>query len=122
MHVTISRELKLAGLENVYVFLSEGRKPKLDVPSEFNKVLQSTIRTSGFTGRKDETVSVLAGTPKRLTLVGLGDAKKLSHKAIRAIVRTVGVSAFGTDSPSTTVRAVSAAKPTVNPARPRAGR
>jgi leucyl aminopeptidase len=93
LHVTISRDLKLAGLENLYVFLAEGRKPKLDLPADLNKTLQSTIRTSGFQGRRDETVSVLAGSPKRLTLVGLGDAKKLSHKAIRAAIRSIGVSA-----------------------------
>ncbi len=93
LNITISRELKLAGLENVYVLLAEGRKPKLDLPVEFDKTLKSTIKSSGFSGRRDETVSVLTASPKRLTLVGLGDAKAFTHKTLRTALRSVGSTA-----------------------------
>jgi leucyl aminopeptidase len=93
LKVTISRELKLAAFDNVYVFLPEGKRPRLGLPADLDKALKSTIKSSGFTGRKDEVVSVFAGAPKRLTLVGLGDAKALRHKAARVAIRSIGVTA-----------------------------
>jgi leucyl aminopeptidase len=93
LNIIISRELKLAGLENIYVLLAEGRRPTIGLPGGLDKTLQATIKSSTFTGRKDETVSTLVGVPKRLTLIGLGDAKKFTHKSIRTVIKAIGASA-----------------------------
>src|SRR5437588_4952184 len=78
MKVEINREPKLSKVDHLYVLLAEGSKPK-----ELSKSVQKALEGSGFTGGSDESITILAGEPRKITLIGLGKEDALTIRAAR---------------------------------------
>ncbi|HEX9458491.1 MAG TPA: hypothetical protein VGA84_05070, partial [Thermoanaerobaculia bacterium] len=68
MDVTITREPKVAKADHLFVLIAEGSKPDVAMAA---KAMQA-IAAAGFTGRTEESLSAVAGEPKKITLVGIG--------------------------------------------------
>jgi leucyl aminopeptidase len=83
MKVEIVREAKLSKIDHLFVLLAEGGKP-----GEVAEVIEKTIAEANFGGRADESITVLTGTPRKLTLIGLG--KTVSLRAVRTGLYTAG--------------------------------
>jgi leucyl aminopeptidase len=82
MDVTITREPKVAKADQLFVLIGEGSKPDVTIAA---KAMQA-IATAGFTGRADETLSTVAGEPKKITLVGIGNPESLTIRSLRAAI------------------------------------
>jgi len=91
LNVTVSRELTLSSIDHLYVLVSE--EMNLDLPARLRARIEKAITDSGFEGRGDESITILAGTPRKLTLVGLGKAEKISHRGLRAAIYALGKTA-----------------------------
>ncbi|HEX7155455.1 MAG TPA: leucyl aminopeptidase [Thermoanaerobaculia bacterium] len=84
MQVDISRDPKLSKLDHLFVLLAEDNRD-VDVPPDVRKV----IGDARFEGRGDEAITVLHDPPRKLTLIGLGKADKLSLRGLRAALTTI---------------------------------
>jgi leucyl aminopeptidase len=84
MQVDIVREPKLSKIDHLFVLLAEG---KHDVPWE---PVQKAIRDAKFEGRSDESITILSGEPRKVTLIGLGKEDKLTHRGVRAAITSAG--------------------------------
>ena len=85
MQVQISRDSKLAKIDNLFVLVAEsGGKRKWDLPADLRKTIEKAIQSSRFVGRTDEGITILGKSPKKITLVGLGKKATLSHRTTRA--------------------------------------
>lgn len=84
MQVDIVREPKLSKIDHLFVLLAEG---KHDVPWDSVK---KAIRESKFEGRSDESITILNGEPRKVTLIGLGKADAVTHRGVRAAVTAAG--------------------------------
>ncbi|MGZ5440963.1 MAG: leucyl aminopeptidase [Thermoanaerobaculia bacterium] len=84
MQVDIVREPKLSKIDHLFVLLAEGQH---DVPWDSVK---KAIRESKFEGRSDESITILNGAPRKVTLIGLGKADAITHRSVRAAVTTAG--------------------------------
>jgi leucyl aminopeptidase len=91
LNVTVSRELTLANIDHLYVLVTE--EMNLDLPARLRARVERAVADSAFEGRSDESITLLAATPRKLTLVGLGKAEKLTHRGIRAAIYAVGKTA-----------------------------
>jgi leucyl aminopeptidase len=87
MQVVISRDPKLSKIDHLFVVLAEGSRPELPVSS---KAITQAFDGSGFAGRSDETITVLAGEPRKITLIGAGKEDALSTRGIRAALYRIG--------------------------------
>lgn len=85
MQVTISRDAKLSKIDHLFVLLAEGARD-----AELPDVVAGAIEGSGFTGRSEETLTVLAKQPRKVTLIGLGKADALTHRGVRGAVTAAG--------------------------------
>jgi leucyl aminopeptidase len=83
MKVEIVREAKLAKLDHLFVLLAEGVKP-----GAVAEVIQTTIDQAKFGGRADESITVLTGEPRKLTLIGIGKTPTL--RAVRTGLYAIG--------------------------------
>ena len=84
MQVDIVRDAKFSKIDHLFVLLAEGA---LDVKLP---AVQKAIRESKFEGRSDETITILAGEPRKITLIGLGKRDALTHRGVRGAVTTAG--------------------------------
>lgn len=91
MNVTVSREVSLSSIDHLFVLVTE--EMNLDLPVRMRNRIERAVADSAFEGRSDESITLLTGTPRKLTLVGLGKADKLSHRALRAAIYAVGKTA-----------------------------
>ncbi len=78
MKVEVSRDAKLHKLDHVFALVSEGGK------GNFPDAVRQAIADSGFAGRSEESITVLAGEPKKITLLGLGKDDALTLRNVRA--------------------------------------
>src|SRR5438874_2206233 len=85
MKVEIVREAKLSKIDHLFVVLAEGVKPETTAVSG---VVDKAIKDAGFEGRSDESITILTGTPRKLTLIGIG--KKISIRAVRTALYGIG--------------------------------
>src|SRR5436853_6609080 len=85
MKVEIVREAKLSKIDHLFVVLAEGVKPEATAVGD---VVDKAIKDAGFEGRSDESITILAGTPRKLTLIGVG--KKISIRGVRAAFYAIG--------------------------------
>ncbi|HET7435374.1 MAG TPA: leucyl aminopeptidase [Thermoanaerobaculia bacterium] len=83
MQVDISREPKLAKIDHLFVLIAEGKPELADVPETIRDLVSKSIADAQFTGRSDESITLLAGTPRKLTLVGLGKANAINIRSLR---------------------------------------
>ena len=86
MHVDISRDLKFSKIDHLFVLLAEGKQDDARVPDAVKKI----IRDSRFEGRSDESITILAGEPRKVTLIGLGKADALSLRGVRGALTGTG--------------------------------
>src|ERR1043166_702701 len=77
MDVLISSEPKLSKLDHVFALVTEGGKGR--IPDAVRKA----IGDSGFSGRSEESITILAGEPKKITLIGLGKDDALTLRNVR---------------------------------------
>jgi leucyl aminopeptidase len=84
MQVDIVQDPKLSKIAHLFVLLAEG-KHDVGVPA-----VQKAVAESQFSGRSDETLTLLAGQPRKITLIGLGKESALTHRGVRAAVTTAG--------------------------------
>src|SRR5687767_5464306 len=83
MNIDISRDPKFSKIDHLFVLLTEGKHSKL--PEHAAKA----VGDAGFEGRSDESITVLAGEPRKLTLIGLGKSEKLALRGLRAALTSV---------------------------------
>lgn len=88
MDVTISKDAKWPKIDHLFVLLPE-KSPAPALP----KAVQSAIADSGFTGRAEESITILTGEPRKVTLVGLGKPDKVSIRSLRAALYSVAKTA-----------------------------
>ncbi len=89
MHVEITRDPKLSRLDHLFVLLAE--KPRgLDLAPAIRQLVKETIERADFQGRSEESITVLADEPRKVTLIGLGKDDALSIRGVRAALHTVG--------------------------------
>ena len=86
MLVDIVRDLKVSKLDHLFVLLAEGKHDDVPVPDSVRKL----IRDAGFEGRGDVAVTILAGEPRKVTLIGLGKKESLTIRGMRAAIGAVG--------------------------------
>src|SRR3954471_4183612 len=89
MDVTITREPKVAKADHLFVLIAEGSKPDVGVAA---KAMQA-ITAAGFTGRADESLSTVAGEPKKITLLGIGKEEALTIRGLRAAIYSIAKTA-----------------------------
>ena len=89
MEVTITREPKIAKADHLFVLIAEGSKP--DVASAAQAM--QAIAAAGFTGRAEESLTTVAGEPKKITLVGIGKLESLTIRKLRAALYSVAKAA-----------------------------
>ncbi|MEO8035512.1 MAG: M17 family peptidase N-terminal domain-containing protein, partial [Acidobacteriota bacterium] len=85
MQVEISREPKWSRIQHLFVLLTE----KAKAPSSVPKALQHAVSESGFSGRSDESITLLAEEPRKVTLLGLGKEDALTLRGLRTAVYAV---------------------------------
>jgi len=86
MHVDIARELKFSKLDHLFVLLAEGKQDDLELPDSVRKI----VRDAAFDGRSDVALTVLAGEPRKVTLIGIGKRDALTHRGVKGAIGTVG--------------------------------
>ena len=87
MDVSITREPKWSKVDHLFLLLPENGKPPKSV--DLPKGLARLIEASGFAGRSDESITLVAAQPKKVTLVGLGK-ETLTIRALRAALYATG--------------------------------
>jgi leucyl aminopeptidase len=84
MQVDIRRDLALPKIDHLFVLLAEGRLD--DLPDSVHRA----VRESKFEGRGEEVLTILAGAPRKITLIGLGKHEALTLRGVRAGVTAAG--------------------------------
>jgi leucyl aminopeptidase len=85
MQVDIVRDAKLQKIDHLFVLLAEGERD-----AALPDVVTTALKNAKFEGRAEETLTVLAGQPRKITLIGLGKRGDLTHRGIRAEITSVG--------------------------------
>lgn len=85
MQVDISRDVKLSKIDHLFVLLAEG-KLAIDLPA----VVKKAVSDAKFEGRSEEQLTILAGEPRKITLIGLGKHETLNLRCARAGVTAAG--------------------------------
>ncbi|HVR40673.1 MAG TPA: leucyl aminopeptidase [Thermoanaerobaculia bacterium] len=88
MHVDLSRDPKLAAVDHLFVLLAES-PGDAQLPSSVRKLVEKSVADSGFGGRVEEAITLLAGEPRKLTLIGLGKEDKLSLRGTRTALAAI---------------------------------
>ena len=83
MQVDIARDVKLSKIDHLFVLLAEGAQ---NIPDAVAKI----VKDAKFAGRSEETLTVLAGEPRKVTLIGLGKQDAITHRNVRAAITTAG--------------------------------
>ena len=81
MQVEISREPKWSKVDHLFLLLAENSKAPRD--GQVPKGVAKAIADSGFTGRSDESITLLSDEPRKVTLLGLGKEDGLSLRGLR---------------------------------------
>src|SRR5215470_3136333 len=84
MDVILNKDPKWSKTDHLFVVLPENEE-RFPV-----KAMPHVLRDSGFQGRAEEAITVLAGEPHKITLIGVGDKKKLTMRAIRVAIYAIG--------------------------------
>ncbi|MBV9495315.1 MAG: leucyl aminopeptidase, partial [Acidobacteria bacterium] len=83
MNVEISRNPKLAKIDHLFLLLAE--KPReAELPEAFAESVRKSIVDARFEGRSDESITILNGEPRKVTLIGIGKADAISLRGVRA--------------------------------------
>jgi leucyl aminopeptidase len=91
MEVSISREPKWSKVDHLFLLLVENAKPPKHV--DLPKGVAKLIEASRFSGRSEETITLLADEPRKVTLLGLGKEDGITIRSLRAALYAVGKTA-----------------------------
>jgi len=91
MDVTINREPKWSKIDHLFLVLAENDRRYRDLA--LGKAVQKTIDESGFSGRTDESITILGEEPRKITLIGAGKREKLTLRGVRGAIYSVGKTA-----------------------------
>ena len=91
MHVSLTREPKWSKIDHLFVLLAENDKRARELP--LGKAIQKAIDGSGFVGRAEEAITLLADEPRKITLIGLGKRDALSIRGVRGALYSVSKTA-----------------------------
>ena len=86
MDVSLNPEPKWSKIDHLFVALAEDDK----APREVGKSIQKLVDGSGFKGRSDETITILADEPRKITLMGLGKRDAVNLRLIRTALYAIG--------------------------------
>ena len=79
MQVDIVREPKYSKIDHLFVLVAEGTRDGLP------DLALKAIRDAKFEGRCDESITLLNGAPRKLTLIGLGQVLRFSNDELSAL-------------------------------------
>jgi leucyl aminopeptidase len=85
MQVDLVRDAKLQKTDHLFVLLAEGKQDGV-LPD----AVTAALKDSKFEGRSDESITILAGQPRKITLIGLGKRETLTHRGVRAAITGAG--------------------------------
>ncbi|HEX9501098.1 MAG TPA: leucyl aminopeptidase [Thermoanaerobaculia bacterium] len=85
MDVTLNPEPKWSKIDHLFVLLAEDDKPR-----NLAKSIHKLIDGSGFKGNSDETITLLADEPRKVTLMGLGKRDAITLRLIRTALYAIG--------------------------------
>ena len=85
MDVTITREPKVAKADHLFVLIAENSKPEVAVAAKAMKA----IADAGFAGKAEESLTTVAGEPKKITLLGIGKQEALTIRILRTALYSV---------------------------------
>ena len=85
MQVEITSDAKLTKIDHLFILLAESFDPG-DLPAD----VADAASHAPFTGRSDESITVLAEAPRKVTLVGLGKEESLTRRGIRGAITAAG--------------------------------
>jgi leucyl aminopeptidase len=89
MQVDITREPKLSRIDHLFVLLAEDSEAPT-LPDAIQEVAGGPILHARFEGRADESITLLAGEPRKITLMGLGKEAAMSVRSVRAALYSTG--------------------------------
>src|SRR5436305_5629886 len=84
MDVSLNKEPKWSKIDHLFVLLAEDDKPNL------TKSINKLVDGSGFKGNSDETITLLANEPRKVTLMGLGKSDAITLRLIRTAFYAIG--------------------------------
>lgn len=94
LQVEVHSKLNLSKIDHLFVLLSETNgKREFDYGEEIDSLLADTIKRAAFTGRSDESITILNEKPRKITLVGLGKKKPYSPRTTRTALYAVAKAA-----------------------------
>ena len=85
MKVEIRTELSLPKITHLFALVAE--KPR--DASRFPAVVKKAIEDARFEGRTEESITVLGGTPRKVTLLGMGKEEAITPRALRAAIQSI---------------------------------
>ncbi len=89
MNVDIQKDLKPAKVDHLFVVVAEKDKD-VALPQAISKSVRKTIENAGFDGRADESITILADEPRKITLMGIGKKDAINLRGIRAALYSIG--------------------------------
>src|SRR5438874_9102194 len=89
MNVDIARDPKLSRIDHLFLLLAEPPRDAA-LPAGAGKSASKAIEDSRFEGRPEESITILAGEPRKITLLGLGKRDQLSIRGLRAALYSAG--------------------------------
>lgn len=89
MKVTVQPEVKLSKTDNLFVLLTQESQTPLNLPDDVTERVREAIDVSRFQGREEELVSTIGESPRKITLVGLGEGKRLTSRVLKASLARV---------------------------------
>jgi leucyl aminopeptidase len=90
LKVSVNPEVKLSKLDNLFVLLTENSRSPLNLPDDLTDEVRNAMERARFEGRCHESITLLASSSRKLTLIGLGKEERLSHRVLRTALYTVG--------------------------------
>jgi len=92
MNVDIQKELKLSKIDHLFVALAEKDKDA-ELPAVVARTIRKAIDGARFEGRADDSITILADEPRKITLMGLGKKDQLTLRGVRAALYSIAKNA-----------------------------
>jgi len=89
MKVEITREPKLSKIDHLFALVAESPRAAGGYPDPVRKAIDD----AGFSGRSDESITLLAGEPRKITLIGVGKSDAVNIRTIRQALYAIAKTA-----------------------------
>src|SRR5207237_2686656 len=89
MQVVVNRDPKLTKIDHLFVLLAEGET----AAANEHPGVQDAIARAKFSGRSDESITILADGPRKITLIGLGKTSELTIRGVRSALFAIAKTA-----------------------------